>query len=50
MSDRELKLHAVVSELLAHLGLDEEPEKCLDMLSKGKAYATPMKNRQVSSH
>ncbi|KAL2913523.1 gamma tubulin complex Spc97/GCP2 subunit Alp4 [Polyrhizophydium stewartii] len=43
MTDRELRLHATVTELLAHLGIDEEPDRCLEILSKQRHGATPHK-------
>ena len=36
MSDRELKLHATISELLAYLDVDQEPEKFLQLIGNGK--------------
>ncbi|EGF84256.1 hypothetical protein BATDEDRAFT_84982 [Batrachochytrium dendrobatidis JAM81] len=49
MSDRTLKMQAGVAELLAYLGIDEEPEHCLDVLSKQRHGATPLKSFPSSS-
>jgi hypothetical protein len=38
MSDRDLKLHATVAELLAYLHVDQEPEKFLEGLTNKKGY------------
>jgi hypothetical protein len=42
MSDRqrELQLHAAVSELLAYLNVDQEPQKFLDLISNKKQYSS----------
>ncbi|KAJ3261965.1 Gamma-tubulin complex component 2 [Boothiomyces macroporosus] len=40
MSEREFRMHATVTELLAYLGVDQEPEKFLDLLESKKSYSS----------
>lgn len=48
MSDRDLKLHATVAELLAYLHVDQEPEKFLEGLTNKKGYTPTVYIRQLS--
>ena len=39
MSEKELKLLATVSELLAYLDVDQEPEKFLELIASKKSIS-----------
>lgn len=43
--DSEIKLHATVSELLAYLNVDQDPEKFLEMLSPKNSIPTALQVR-----
>lgn len=46
---REIQVAAVVTDLLVNLGIDEEPETTLSLLSRG-ALSTPVKVRLDKYH
>ncbi|KAI8895937.1 Spc98 family-domain-containing protein [Globomyces pollinis-pini] len=56
MTSRDLRLHATVSELLAYLSVEEDPEKFLNILSKksqqsnGNSYLLAEKISQRARH